>query len=548
MDWWRESRFGMFIHWGLYAVPAGRWDSKINTSYSGGLGEWLQHDAKIPVADYAKLAEKFNPTQFDADAWVSLAKSAGMKYVVITAKHHDGFAMFRTKVTPFNIVDATPFKRDPVAELAAACHKQGLRFGVYYSQAQDWHHPGGFVANGKWDPAQAGDYDAYLRNIAAPQVKELMSNYGPISVIWWDTPFDMTTARAKPLGDLLDLMPGIISNDRLGSGVRADYVTPEQRIPPNGYGGRDWETCMTINNTWGYKVDDHNFKSTKSLLYNLIDIASKGGNYLLNVGPTAEGVIPQPEVDRLQEMGAWLKTNGEALYGTSAGPFRKQLSFGRATRRDNTLYLSVFDWPKDGMLTVPISNKILKSYLLTAPGTNLETTQSEAGVQIKVPADAPDPIASVVVLQLDGMPKAIATAPIKPAADGSIMLSASDATIDGSTAQLETRAGTSAIGYWTNPKDRVHWTFDIPTAGKFQVELSYSCDPAYAGAQFTVATADASINGTTESTGGWDHFKTVDLGTIDLVKPGAETITITPTKMPADAVMNLQSVRLQPVK
>lgn len=410
MKWWREARFGLFIHWGLYAVPAGRWEGgKVDTHYSGGIGEWIQHDAKIPVVDYAKLAEKFNPTRFDADAWMAVAKAAGMKYIVITAKHHDGFAMFHSKVDGFNIYDATPFKRDPVAELAGACQKAGLKFGVYYSQAQDWHHPGGYAAGGHWDKAQDGDYDEYLRTIAAPQVKELMTNYGDISVIWWDTAFDMTAARAQPLADLLSLQPGIISNDRLGSGVRADYVTPEQRIPPNGYGGRPWETCMTINNTWGYKVDDNHFKSTKTLLRNLIDIASKGGNYLLNVGPTAEGIIPQPEVDRLQEMGTWLKVNDEAIYGTTASPFPKQLSFGRATCRENKLYLSVFNWPADGKLMLPLANKVAGARLLAAPQTTFTTETVDGGVQLNLTGDAPDAVASVIVLELDGPAKAAGT-------------------------------------------------------------------------------------------------------------------------------------------
>ena len=546
MQWWKEARFGMFIHWGLYAVPAGRWSNgKVDVSYSGGIGEWIQHDAKISVADYAKLANQFNPTLFDADAWVATAKAAGMKYIVITAKHHDGFAMFRTKVTPFNIVDATPFKRDPVAELAAACKKQGIRFGVYYSQAQDWHHPGGYKAGGSWDPAQKGDYDAYLRDIAIPQVKELMSNYGPISVVWWDTPFDMTTARAKPLGDLLNLQPSIISNDRLGSNVQADYATPEQHIPPNGYGGRPWETCMTINDTWGYKVDDKNFKSTKTLLHNLIDIASKGGNYLLNVGPDARGIIPEGETDRLKEIGTWLNINGAALYGTSAGPFLKQLPFGLATRKDNKLFLSVFDWPKDGKLWLPLSTKITKAYLLTAPSQPLEIASVDGGNQITVTGDAPDPIASVIVLELDGPPQAF-MASIHPAADGSITLGASDATIDGQTAQVESKDGVANIGYWTNSHDSAHWNCDGIAAGTYKVGITYACDPSAAGSQFEITAGDGKITGEVDATASWENFKKLQLGTITVTSAGKVTFTIKPTNVPNGAVMNLRSIRLVP--
>ena len=288
MKWWREARFGMFIHWGIYSVPSGVY----NGTNIGGLGEWIQNRAKIPSAEYRKYAEQFNPKKFNAEDFVKVVKDAGMKYIVITAKHHDGFAMFKTD-DPFNIVDATPFKRNVIKELSEAARKQGVHFGVYYSQRQDWNHPGGDVqGGGRWDPTMAGSYEDYLQKISVPQVKQLLTNIKP-EVLWWDTQGGTTAAQAKPLHDLLALDPGIIENNRLGGGFRGDTETPEGMIPATGYpGGRDWETCMTINNTWGFKSTDTNFKSAQTLLRNLIDIASKGGNYLLNVGPTAEGLIP----------------------------------------------------------------------------------------------------------------------------------------------------------------------------------------------------------------------------------------------------------------
>ena len=320
MAWWREAKFGMFIHWGIYSVPAGTWKDK----QIGGIGEWIMNSGKIPVKDYAEFAGKFNPVKFDADKWVSVAKKAGMKYIVITSKHHDGFAMFHSKATPYNIYDATPFKRDPLKELAAACKKQGIRLGFYYSQAQDWHHPGGAAAGGHWDKAQDGSMDEYLRKIAVPQVREILSNYGPVAVLWWDTPYDMTKERAEMLLPALKLQPGIIMNNRLGGGYEGDTETPEQEIPATGFpGGRDWETCMTMNDTWGFKSYDHNWKSTETLIRMLADIASKGGNFLLNVGPTSEGLIPEPSVERLTAVGTWMDVNGESIYGTSASPFKK---------------------------------------------------------------------------------------------------------------------------------------------------------------------------------------------------------------------------------
>lgn len=290
MAWWREARFGMFIHWGLYSVPAGYYHGKPVPGY----GEWLMHNAKIPIAEYAAFAPQFDPTRFDADEWVKIAKAAGMKYIVITAKHHEGFAMFHTKVDGYNIYDATPFKRDPIAELAKACKKEGIKFGLYYSQNLDWHHPGG--GGNDWDPAHQGDPDAYVKKVVVPQVHEILSNYGPISVIWWDIGGGVINKERADLvyKTVQACNPDIIMDNRLGGGYHGDYETPEQRIPPQGFPGKDWETCMTINGTWGFKKDDTNFKSTQVLLTNLIDIASKGGNYLLNVGRTARAPSRRP--------------------------------------------------------------------------------------------------------------------------------------------------------------------------------------------------------------------------------------------------------------
>lgn len=395
MKWWREARFGMFVHWGVYSVPAGVW----NDTQIPGIGEWIMSSAKIPVADYSALPKQFNPEKFDADAWVRLAKEAEMKYMIITSKHHDGFAMFRSKASPFNIYDATPFKRDPLAELAKACKKHGVKLGFYYSQAQDWTHPGGAAWNGHWDKAQDGSMEDYIRDIAVPQVREILSNYGPVAVLWWDTPCEMTKERADMLLPLLKLQPGIITNNRLGH-YPGDTETPEQTIPAKGYVNRDWETCMTMNDTWGYKSDDRNWKTTTALIRNLVDIASKGGNYLLNVGPTSEGVIPQPSVDRLREIGAWMKVHSEAIYGTSASPFEK-LPWGRCTRKPGKLYLHVFDWPSYGVLEVPMTANVKKAYLLSNRRAALKVTCGPESVKIAVPATVPDPIDSVVAVEVE---------------------------------------------------------------------------------------------------------------------------------------------------
>jgi alpha-L-fucosidase len=352
MAWWRAARFGMFIHWGVYSVPAGTYNGK----QIKGIGEWIMNRGKIPVAEYRAYAKEFNPVKFNADEWVRTARDAGMNYIVITSKHHDGFAMFDSKASDWNIVKATPFGRDPLKELAAACKKYGLKLGFYYSQAQDWNN-GGSASGGKWDPAQQRNMDGYIDKVAVPKVKEILTQYGEFpAVLWWDTPTDMNKERAEKLLPLLKLKPGIIHNNRLGGGYKGDTETPEQFVPATGYPGRDWETCMTMNDTWGFKSYDHNWKSTSSLIRNLVDIASKGGNYLLNVGPTSEGLIPAPSVERLRQIGQWMKVNGAAIYDTTANPF-KRLSWGRCTKKITPdgviLYLHVFNWPADGQLLVP---------------------------------------------------------------------------------------------------------------------------------------------------------------------------------------------------
>ncbi len=416
MAWWREAKFGLFIHWCVYSVPAGFYhDQPVK-----GFGEWIMNKGKIPMAEYQAFAKEFNPVKFNANAWVKMAKDAGMKYIVITSKHHDGFAMFCSQASKWNICDASPFGRDPLKELAAACRKQGIKLGFYYSQAQDWNN-GGSVKNGdKWDAAQQHDMDDYIDKISVPQVKEILSNYGEFpAVLWWDTAANMNFERAQKLYETAKaLRPNIILNNRLGGGYKGDTDTPEQYIPPQGFPGRDWETCMTINNTWGFRRDDDNWKSSETLIRNLCDIASKGGNYLLNVGPTREGLIPQPSVERLAAIGKWMRVNSETIYGSGPTPFGAEAgAFSetekdkkgkpkfipawewRATTKPGKIYLLVFKWPSGEFKLPAVKSQITKAYLL-ANHKYLKLTQTDTGVTIKLPKKSPDAIASVICLDV----------------------------------------------------------------------------------------------------------------------------------------------------
>lgn len=582
MAWWREARFGLFIHWGVYAVPAGTHKGKPVDGY----GEWIMEKGKIPVEEYKAYAAQFNPTKYDPEAWVLLAKKAGMKYIVITAKHHDGFALWPSAVNDWNIA-ATPYKKDLLKPLAEACKKHGIKLGFYYSQAMDWNNGGACSQN----PDNKRTMDEYVEQIAVPQVRELLTNYGDAPVIlWWDTPAAMNEERAAKIIEPLKLKPGIIHNNRLlkvapcgvvdmealKSGKRAPYAgdteTPEQHIPATGLGDHDWEACMTINNTWGYKSDDDNWKSTKVLLQNLIDIASKGGNYLLNVGPTGEGLIPQASVERLEEIGKWMDANGESIYGTGASPFPK-LPWGRCTTKKSkggtTLYLHVFEWPKDGKLLLPgLENKVKSAQMLVG-GEKLKFKKNANGVVLDVPAQAPDAIASVIKMQIVGVPKVVQIF-IKPAADGSIVLPASLADLGipdkGSAASLQQTQDGVGIGSWINPEAWVSWAFTGLKAGEYEVlaeisGLENSKATIETGAAAPVVNVDVSGIQTKKATnenrsekisvnliptGDYNKYEIQNLGKIRIAGAGEQTLAIRPDQG-AWKAFNLRKVTLRPL-
>jgi alpha-L-fucosidase len=546
LEWWRDARFGMFIHWGLYSQAAGYWDGKP----SDGAGEWLMNDVRIPISQYEKLAPEFDPVKFNADEWVKIAKAAGMKYLVITSKHHDGFCMFNTKATTYNIVDATPWHKDPLLALSKACRRQGVRFCVYYS-IMDWHMPAQRPDNNDQEhpihnptsfvPDKKADYIQYIKT----QLKELITQYHP-GLIWFDGQWmkGWTGEDGRDLYAYLhSLDPALIVNDRVGGGA-GDYETPEQRIPANGL-GHEWETCMTMNGTWGFKRQDHDWKSTETLVRNLIDCASKGGNYLLNVGPTGEGLIPDASQERLKEVGEWMKINGDAIYGTSAGPFTRQLPWGRCTTKTSgkttTLYLHVFHWPSDGVLLVPGLKNEVKFARLLAGGKKLAVQNREDGLAISVPSTAPDKISSTIVLKFQGAPE-VAIMPLLQKYDGSVTLPASEARLHGSTFNYESGGPLDNIGSWMNPNDWADWEFKVEQPGKFTVSAIISSPAA---SPFELSTGGQTLRCTAPVTGDYVTFRPVTLGTIEIPAAGTVALAVHPIK-DGWQPMNLKAVKLTP--
>jgi len=423
--WWRDARFGMFVHWGLYSGLAGTWNGK-PVGERGGM-EWIQQRVGVDTWEYAHEAvPRFRPQKGFAEDWAKLAREAGCKYVVFTTKHHDGFCLFNSQYTTYDAYDL--IGRDLCGEIVEAVHNEGLKVGFYHSVI-DWHHPqyDYFKADqlphplkGKPSPNGPRNHDIYV-DYLHHQARELFSNYGKVDVIWWDYSKEGNDGPFWRANELMSmargLQPAIISNNRLyriphiekddsvdrlrtWKPERGDFTTPEQTIPSTGIPGVDWEVCMTMNTTWGYSEHDHAWKSPETLIHNLIDIVSKGGNYLLNIGPKGDGSIPQESIDSMREIGKWMELNGESIYGTTASPFERP-SWGRYTRKAGKIYAHIFQWPQNGILQVPVGNlPVIGVYLLSDPNrTILKTDKRQDSLSIRLPHEAPDKIASVVVIE-----------------------------------------------------------------------------------------------------------------------------------------------------
>lgn len=424
MEWWRNARFGMFVHWGLYSGLAGTWNGE-PVGTRGGM-EWIQQRVKVDTWEYAHEAvPHFRPAEGFANEWAKLAREAGCRYVVFTSKHHDGFCLFDSQYTTYDARDL--IGRDLCREIVEAVRDEDLRVGFYHSVI-DWHHPQyDYVEaarlphplKGKPSPNGPRDHDIYV-NYLHNQARELFSNYGTVDVIWWDYSKKGNEGSFWRADELMAmaraLQPAIISNNRLyhiphiekddsvgrlrtWKPEQGDFTTPEQTIPSTGIPGVDWEVCMTMNTTWGYSEHDHAWKSPETLIRNLIDIVSKGGNYLLNIGPKGDGSVPKESIESMKAIGEWMAVNGEAIHDTTASPFEKP-AWGRYTKKPGTLYAHVFDWPADGkLLLAGEMPEIERACLLADPDETLKTERWLNGTIIHLPAEAPNPIASVVAIE-----------------------------------------------------------------------------------------------------------------------------------------------------
>lgn len=521
----KEGNYAMFIHWGLYSQLANQYEGK--TYY--GIGEWIMNPrrADIPVEDYKEIAKDFNPKYFDASSIVKLAKGAGMKYIIITSKHHDGFAMYDSKVSDFNIVDATPFGRDPMEELALACKEEGLGFGFYYSQNQDWTAPGGAGGPARDMNGDTVTFDEYFHNKCLPQVEEITTRYGDMVLIWFDTPGEMPIEYAEMLMDVVhkNQSEAFVSG-RIGHGL-GDYQTlGDMEVPHENVEGL-WEAVDVTNDSWGHAWYDMNWKSPEDILERLISTVARGGTYMLNVGPKADGTIPEPATRTLQASGRWISKYPQVIYGAEASPWKHALPWGDVTRNNKSLYLTVYDWPENGKLYLPgLKNEISSLRLLNGDiGTDISFSRDERYVTIELPPRELEDFVSVIEMEIKGEPIVDTHVALDPEMTTEITTHFADTV----NCTIQNKRWMEKFGEWKTvqniyqwkPGSKATWEVNVLEPGEYEVELVYT------GSGRLVWSVESDEGQKVQNQQNSSHiFGSYPIGWIDFSSPGIHKVSV----------------------
>lgn len=564
LAWWREARFGCFIHWNDASLLGGQWKGKQYEGY----GEHIQRKAKIPCEEYRReVAGNFNPTKFNADQWARLIRKAGMRYVIITAKHHDGFAVYDSDVSDFSIVKASPYGRDPMVDLKAACVKHGLKFGFYYSHAFDWGEPNG--PGNDWDYKNPGGdshlfggrnwFDVhpemtprirkYVDGKSLPQVLELISKYDP-DILWFDTPHKLPPEEnLRILKAVRTTKPSIVVNSRVVQGYDGwpghfgDYASTGDRAVDFRARSGDWEAIPTTNESYGYSKSDHSHKTPEFLVRVLVKAAARGGNMLLNIGPKGDGEIDAPDVEILEGIGDWMKVNESSIRGTVRSTLPVQ-PWGESTRKKNTFYLHVFDWPTDGTLELGgFSGEVNKAWLLSDGNqTAIPNKRTDkVTVQFEVPAESPDLASTVIVVEVDDAEHVELHRPLSTTTGN--MLRAFDGIASGGRFKYgDGKATRNGVSSWKQDGQAMTWPVYLSEPGKFKVIAEYK--PFKQSNRFIVTAGKATLEGETKSNE--RDFIQHDLGVMSL-PAGNQIIKISADGVPKGDLMELRAVHFTPL-
>ena len=542
--WFADAKFGMFIHWGVYSML--------------GRHEWVRQLCQIPLDEYQFYVDRFNPVKFHPEQWVDLAREAGVKYMVVTSKHHDGFCIFDSRYTDYGIMRSA-YGKDALGMLAKAAHRKGMPLGFYYS-IMDWHHPD-YLPRRTWEigrSSEGASLERYVTQYMKKQVEELVRKYDP-AILWFDGEWEHSNEEQHAFeveSTLLKLKPSILINDRLFKRApgHGDFGTPENYVPATGVRNEDgtprlWEACYTMNfNSWGYNHYETEFHSATQLIRQLVEIVSKGGNLLLNVGPTPDGEIQPEFVARLKAIGRWLKTNGESIYGTRASVFASLPFFGRCTVKNNRLYLHVMGWPADRTLRLPgLKTDVKKAYVLADPTEALAFRRSGRDVTVELPKRALDLDDTVVAIELTGPPE-VENVSITGGVEGRIELPVFMADIQsqmGQRAYLDHFYRTTMLTNWQSIYDYPQWEFEAGGAATYEVQVGYACGGAV-GSSFAVEIDDVEIPAVTRSTPSEMYPDLFSVGTISL-KKGKHLLRVRIRNVLNNTAMNLEKVVLVPL-